>query len=312
MSRSTCETRRLGCRSRIEPLRNGPAEISHPVEDVARRESLGALGAWASGFHSTSERRIVPTDGALGPGLMVLADLNPPTSAPHSLDVLQVTIPIYEHRVARDLRRTSRRDHRAGSTVVNGLVHSTPVVRTICGDDVDCGVDLVQQVGHDGGVGHVLVRELHRDDDPILIHCQVELLPASPSSPAPLGGCPLSLAEHAHASRIDHQVQTPLDKPGFSNYFLQEKLPDGTWRTYYHGRFGPNETMATVRSRHAGNVGADGTPRFRPGVDRMRRTPGTRIYAEARRLEHERCVRDGTHIGQGRSVRGNVGTWTTP
>lgn len=100
---------------------------------------------------------------------------------------------------------------------------------------------------------------------------------------------------------------TPLGQPGHSVYVLVRRTRGGGSKIYYVGRFGPNESQASVTRRHRA------TPKVRPkGVlprmgraDRMVILHRNLTYAEARRLEHELCVKNKTHIGRGRSWRGN-------
>jgi len=96
---------------------------------------------------------------------------------------------------------------------------------------------------------------------------------------------------------------TPLGQPEHSVYVLKRN-----GRIYYVGRFGPNETRESVLYRHSN------TPRVRPPGVSARFGPGDTIevvhnrtltYAEARRLEHELCVRNRTYIGRGNNWRGN-------
>lgn len=94
---------------------------------------------------------------------------------------------------------------------------------------------------------------------------------------------------------------TSLKQPGHSNYYLV----DQNGNIYYEGRFGPNETAAKVRYRHGQAPRSGGPPRFSPAAgDKMVVLPGTRTYAEARRLEHERAVQNKT-LRSGSNPRGN-------
>jgi hypothetical protein len=100
-----------------------------------------------------------------------------------------------------------------------------------------------------------------------------------------------------------HNDETPLDQAGHSNYYLKDR----SGKIYYEGRFGPNETAASVERRHAKTPeGAQPNKiRFNKALgDKMVVLPGTRTYGEARRFEHERCVRNKTMKGK-TTWRGN-------
>jgi len=103
----------------------------------------------------------------------------------------------------------------------------------------------------------------------------------------------------AGASRIlVHNTRVPLDTPGYRNYTLRDSNGD----PYYHGMFGPNDTQLGVERRHGNN----GNRFDSANGDVMEIEEGSRTYGEARRLEHEGCVQDGTHIGRdGSNYRGN-------
>jgi hypothetical protein len=79
-------------------------------------------------------------------------------------------------------------------------------------------------------------------------------------------------------------------------------------RIYYVGRFGPNQTRESVIARHSRTPknmpGVE--KRFVPGQDRIRVLQRNITYAEARRLEHELCVKAGTFKGRGATWRGNL------
>jgi hypothetical protein len=79
------------------------------------------------------------------------------------------------------------------------------------------------------------------------------------------------------------------------------------WRVYYHGYIAPGETAAAIARRHAGTVGTDGLARYSLATDRIVMEPGTRLYGEARLMEHRRIAQDGTFVGRGAdaSRRGN-------
>ena len=90
---------------------------------------------------------------------------------------------------------------------------------------------------------------------------------------------------------------TEMDAPGHSNYVLVDKSN----RVYYVGRFGPNETPATVQKRHGNNH-----DRFNPAKgDKMSVFPGTRTYGQARLLEQRMMEYFGTYVGRGPTYRGN-------
>ena len=97
---------------------------------------------------------------------------------------------------------------------------------------------------------------------------------------------------------VHNDDKTRLDRPGYKNYSLRDK--DG--KIYYEGMYGPNETEASVKARHGAN-----NNRFdAKNGDRMVTEPGNRTYGDARRMEHERCVRNKTYIGNdGANYRGN-------
>ena len=93
-------------------------------------------------------------------------------------------------------------------------------------------------------------------------------------------------------------VHNATQPTGHSVYVLIG--PDG--KIYYVGRFGPNQNQQKVEYRHGKNHN-----RFDPNVDKMVvLRDGDLTYAEARRLEHELCVREKTYIGaDGDNYRGN-------
>lgn len=91
---------------------------------------------------------------------------------------------------------------------------------------------------------------------------------------------------------------TPLDEPGHSNYHLE----DANGKTYYHGRFGPNSTLADVEARHAAN--GDRFSRANRDVPVLDQENVT--YGESRVNEHNAIKRDGTLIGRDpNTMRGN-------
>lgn len=96
---------------------------------------------------------------------------------------------------------------------------------------------------------------------------------------------------------------TPLGQPGHSVYVLR----NSQGKIYYVGRFGPNETPRSVMSRHSRTPrGGQGPARFsQANGDRLEVVARNQTYAQARRLEHELCVRNRTYIGRGNSWRGN-------
>jgi hypothetical protein len=93
-----------------------------------------------------------------------------------------------------------------------------------------------------------------------------------------------------------------LNASGFWNY----RLVDASGKTYYHGMAGPNSTIKDVARRHSNNSG-----RFNPqGGDQLVPERGTRTYAQARRMEHERILKDKTLLNDPRgknakNYRGN-------
>ncbi len=96
---------------------------------------------------------------------------------------------------------------------------------------------------------------------------------------------------------------TPLGQPGHNVYVLARN-----GRIYYVGRFGPNESIASVMARHSRTpkILPPGVERrFVPGQDQIRVLQRNLTYAEARRLEHEVCVKANTYKGRGASWRGN-------
>jgi hypothetical protein len=77
-----------------------------------------------------------------------------------------------------------------------------------------------------------------------------------------------------------------LDAPGYQNY----RLVDASGKTYYHGQVGPDASRAAIEYRHANTAN-----RFNPANgDVLKVEPGFRTYGEARRMEHEGILRDGT------------------
>ncbi|MBL7696581.1 MAG: hypothetical protein JNK79_00415, partial [Chitinophagaceae bacterium] len=97
---------------------------------------------------------------------------------------------------------------------------------------------------------------------------------------------------------VHNDDKTRLMRPGYKNYYLK----DSAGNIYYEGMYGPEVTENQVRARHAKN-----NNRFNPSMgDDMVTLPGTRTYGDARRMEHERCVRNKTYIGRnGKNYRGN-------
>lgn len=94
-------------------------------------------------------------------------------------------------------------------------------------------------------------------------------------------------------------VHNATQPTGHSVYVLIG--PDG--KVYYVGRFGPNQNQPKVEARHGKNHN-----RFdkSQGDKMVVLRDGDLSYAEARRLEHEMCVREKTHIGHdGDNYRGN-------
>ncbi|WUO26534.1 polymorphic toxin-type HINT domain-containing protein [Streptomyces sp. NBC_00287] len=90
---------------------------------------------------------------------------------------------------------------------------------------------------------------------------------------------------------------TEMDEPGHSNYILMDKNK----MVYYVGRFGPNETPASVQRRHG-----DNHDRFnRANGDDMVVYPGTRTYGQARLLEQRMMEYFNTYVGRGPTWRGN-------
>jgi hypothetical protein len=98
------------------------------------------------------------------------------------------------------------------------------------------------------------------------------------------------------ANRVAH-----FNRAGYQNYRLETNVgtPENpVWRVHYHGYIAPGETAAAITRRHAGTVGPDGLARFNPATDRIVMEPGTRLYGEARLMEHRRIAQDGTNIGR--------------
>ena len=96
---------------------------------------------------------------------------------------------------------------------------------------------------------------------------------------------------------------TPLNQVGHNVYVLSRN-----GQIYYVGRFGPNESAASVVARHSRtpkNAPLSVERRFVAGQDRIRVLRSNLTYAEARRLEHEVCVKANTYRGRGSSWRGN-------
>jgi hypothetical protein len=109
-----------------------------------------------------------------------------------------------------------------------------------------------------------------------------------------------------YANILVHNGSTPLGQKGHRNYVLKR---GGV--IYYSGRFGPNETKAKVEARHKktpkskAQRKANGA-RFDPANgDVCEVLPGSRTYAEARRLEHEISVKEKTFVGRKNNWRGN-------
>ena len=88
-----------------------------------------------------------------------------------------------------------------------------------------------------------------------------------------------------------HNDSPPWGQPGHSDYVLVDRA---TNKVYYAGRFGPNESAASVLARHTKSG------RFRPGLDRIDVVPGTRTYGEARLMEDDLASMYGTRTGGGR------------
>jgi hypothetical protein len=119
----------------------------------------------------------------------------------------------------------------------------------------------------------------------------------------------LSVAEHSnffvgdgvlvHNVKLKMSRFNRLNRGGFRNYVLREGGPRG--RIYYSGMFGPNDDPIGVAARHARNHN-----RFNPDTDFLDVQPGTRTYGEARVVENDLAVKNGTVIGRdGDNFRGN-------
>lgn len=92
-----------------------------------------------------------------------------------------------------------------------------------------------------------------------------------------------------------------FNRADYQNYRLETNVgtPDKpVWRIYYHGYIAPGETATAITRRHAGTVGPDGLARFNSATDRIVMEPGTRLYGEARLMEHRRIIQDKTNIGR--------------
>jgi Family of unknown function (DUF6861)/Pretoxin HINT domain len=101
-----------------------------------------------------------------------------------------------------------------------------------------------------------------------------------------------------HNLKLKRSRLARLMRPGYSNY----DLINAKGEIYYSGMFGPNETEASVKRRHANNRN-----RFDPKKgDKMRVRRGTRTYGESRLVEHRRAIENDTVIGrEGNNYRGN-------
>ncbi len=81
-----------------------------------------------------------------------------------------------------------------------------------------------------------------------------------------------------------------LNRPGYTNYVLR----DAQGKIYYSGMYG-DTTADAVKARHAAN-----DSRFNPASDKFEIQPGTRTYGEARLMENQLAVDNGT-------IKGRVG-----
>jgi hypothetical protein len=86
-------------------------------------------------------------------------------------------------------------------------------------------------------------------------------------------------------------------------------MTDQSDKIYYSGMAGPDATVASVESRHVDRSAADGSSpgRFDPEKgDKLLPTATDQTYGDARRLEHQTAVDNGTIVGRdGQNYRGN-------
>ena len=161
---------------------------------------------FVSSGQSTTEALLVPVEGVLRPGLMVLSSLQTPTATPHLTDAFNVCISVAQDKFPRDDRISPGRDDRCSPSFSSRFVHLMSVIPTICREAFHRFRHLVQQTGQCCGIAHRGVRELDGQNVPTRVCGHMQLSPAAPTSLSPLRRRPLSLAEDAQTRRIDDEM----------------------------------------------------------------------------------------------------------
>ena len=124
---------------KVNPSSTQRNRVRHPqlgplVEDVAGGEDLVALCNFVSSGQSTTEALLVPVEGVLRPGLMVLSSLQTPTATPHLTDAFNVCISVAQDKFPRDDRISPGWDDRCSASFSSRFVDFTTVVTAISSD----------------------------------------------------------------------------------------------------------------------------------------------------------------------------------
>ncbi len=144
--------------SRTDPLGSWHAENRKPVEDVAAGHDLVALSGLISRLESSAESALVSVEGVFRSRLLMVTDIDPPSSTAHKRNVLDVGVPLRQHWFSRHHCTASRWDHRVGPELVGRLVHGSATVGSVSRDAMDRCPHLSDQVGECRGIRRRVVR----------------------------------------------------------------------------------------------------------------------------------------------------------
>ena len=134
-----------------QPARGGRctnlAKLRHPIQDVTREDRLGLLGRGTACSKALAEDRLVPEEGVLHAGLLMVAGVLLPLAPSHVLHLADRAVASGRARSpSRDGGRSGRRDEDLGPSRRRRLVDADRVVGRVGREAGDLAVDLGDQI----------------------------------------------------------------------------------------------------------------------------------------------------------------------
>ena len=160
-----------------------PAELGHPVQDIAGKDGLPPLPRWTARSKARADDQLVPEERVLYTGLPVVARHVLPPAPSHFLDRRDRAVTRARPRSpSRHVGRARRRDHNGRATRTGGIVEGDGIVGCIRRHTSEVAVGRLDQRDACRAIIDGRRRDGLSDDHPRLVHAEMQLPPASPAS----------------------------------------------------------------------------------------------------------------------------------